>query len=82
MQLKDITMKIEDMTVEQLQEHLRKIRHRRTVERPVAKAKAAKVETKKSRVRMTAVDKLLAKLSPEDQAELIKSLEGGNENPT
>lgn len=74
-------MKIEDMSVEQLQEHLRKIRHRRTVEKPVAKAKAAKAEKKTTHKRVSAVEKLLAELSPEDQAALIKSLGGENEDP-
>lgn len=73
-------MKIEDMTVPELQEHLRQIRQRRTTDRPVAKAKAVKAEKKSSHKRMTAVEKLLAGMSSEDQAELMKSLESGNEN--
>lgn len=79
MQLKDIVVKIEDMSDAELQEHLRRIRQRRTTDRPVAKAKAAKAEKKVSHKRLTAVEKLLADMSPEDQAELMKSLEGGNE---
>lgn len=79
MQLKDIVKKIEDMTDEELLDHLRAVRRRRTTDRPVAKAKAAKIETKKLRSRMSAIDKLLATLSPEDQAELMKSLEEPNE---
>lgn len=79
MQLKDIVKKIEDMTDEELHAHLLLIRRRRTTDRPVAKAKAAKVETKKSRGRLTAIDKILATLSPEDQAELLQSLETPNE---
>lgn len=79
MQLKDIVKSIVDMTDEELLDHLRKVRQRRTVERPVAKAKAAKAEKKSSHKRLTALDKLLATLSLEDQAELMKYLEAPNE---
>lgn len=79
MQLKDIVKKIEDMTDQELHDHLLLVRRRRTTDRPVAKAKAMKVETKKSRSRLSAIDKILATLSPEDQAELLQSLEAPNE---
>lgn len=79
MQLKDIVKTLDEMTEEELHEHLRKVRHRRTVERPVAKAREAKVAKKESNKRMTALDKLLASLSPEDQALLLQNLEAGNE---
>lgn len=75
MQLKDIVKTLKDMTVQELQDHLRAVRQRRTTGRPVAKAKEAKAEKKQSRTRMSAVDKMIAGLSPEDQAELMRTLE-------
>jgi len=81
MQLKDLVKPIDKMSDEELLERLREIRHRKTVERPAAKARVEKAEKKQSRGRMSAMDKLLAALTPEEQAELMKSLEeqGGTE---
>lgn len=75
MQLKDLVKPIDQMNDEELLERLRHIRHRRTVERPVAKAKEAKEQKRASRGRMSALDKALEALSPEDRATLMKSLE-------
>lgn len=80
MQLKDITIPLEQLTDDELIERLRGVRRRRTVERPVAKAKAERVEKKATRVRMTATEKLLAALDPEERARLIESLGGTNGN--
>lgn len=78
MQLKDLVKPIDQMSDDELLERLREIRHRKTVERPAAKARVEKAEKKQSRSRMTAMDKMLAALSPEEQAELMKSLEEQN----
>jgi hypothetical protein len=78
MQLKDLVKPIDQMSDEELLERLRQIRHRRTTERPVAKAREVKEEKRASRGRMTALDKALASLSPEDRDKLMKSLEEPN----
>lgn len=76
MQLKDLVTPIRDMTDEELREKLRSIRHNRTVVRPAAAKKTERTEKKESRAKVSAVDKLLDGLSPEQKAELIKQLGG------
>lgn len=79
MKLGDIVKTLDEMSEDELQERLRAIRHRRTVERPVAKAREAKIEKRESRGRMTDLDRMLSKLKPEERQALIDSLEIGNE---
>lgn len=76
MQLKDLVKPISEMTDEELLARVREIRHRREVERPVAKNKAAKAEKKESRSRVTKTETLLSNLSQEEIQALIAKLSG------
>ena len=78
MQLDQLIKPIDQCTDEELLERLRKVRHNREVARPVAKAKAAKVEKKSSNKKVSALEKLLDSMSNEDKAKLIESLSDGN----
>lgn len=74
MQLNQLIKPIDECTDEELLELLRKVRHNREVARPVAKAKAAKVEKKTTTKKLSAMEKLLAGMSEEDRQKLIESL--------
>lgn len=76
MKLHDLVVPIDEMTDEQLLERLRQVRQRREIERPVAKRKAATVEKKTSRARVSKTEDLLDLLSPEERAALISQLSG------
>jgi hypothetical protein len=78
MQLRHLVKTLDQMTEEELHEYLRQIRHRRTVERPAAKAREERVEKKESRVRISALDKLLASMTDSEREELIRKLETPN----
>lgn len=82
MQLKDITKPISEMSVEELQERLRQIRHNRTVIRPAAAKHVERAEKKTSRKNVSAVEKLLDKMSPSEREEFLKQLEQGGTNET
>lgn len=77
MQLKDITKPISEMTVEELQERLRQVRHNRTVIRPAAAKHVERAEKKTSRRNVSAVEKLLDKMSPTEREEFMKKLDQG-----
>lgn len=77
MQLKDITKPISEMTDEELQERLRTIRHTRTVVRPAAARHVERAEVRTSRKKVSAIEKLLDKMSPEERAAFMAQLEGG-----
>lgn len=78
MQLKDLVKPLDQQTDEELLERLRTVRHNREVARPVARRKAAKAEKKASTTRLSSAEKMLAGLSMEEQAELLKQLETTN----
>jgi hypothetical protein len=73
-QLNDLVKPIEEMTDEELKQRLFDLRHRREVEKPAAKARVKKAEKKESKKKVSAAEKLLADLSPEDLAALLKEL--------
>ena len=75
MQMKDLIKPIDQMTEDELMEHLRQVRHRRSVERPAQRAHIERAEKKESKGRMSALDKLLAGMSDEDKAKLLAQLE-------
>lgn len=77
MQLKDITKPISECTDEELQERLRNIRHTRTVVRPAAARHVERAEVRTSRKKVSAIEKLLDKMSPEERAAFMAQLEGG-----
>lgn len=74
MQLQHLVKPIEDMTDEELKQRLFELRHRRETEKPKATKKAAKVEKKTKNKEVSAVEKLLAGVSEEQLAELLKGL--------
>ena len=76
MQTNQLIKPIDQCSNDELMERLRTVRHSREVARPVAKAKAAKVEKKTSRVKMSAMDKLLDGMSDEEKQKLLAQLTG------
>ncbi len=79
MQLDQLVKTLDEMSDEELREHLRNIRQRREVLRPAAQKRTERVEVKASRKKVSAAEKLLASLSPEDLAKLLEQTEGGSE---
>lgn len=77
MQLKDLVKPISEQTDEELQERLREIRHTRTVIRPAAAKHIERAEVKTTRKKLSAFEKLLEKMSPDERTEFMKKLEGG-----
>lgn len=93
MKLADLQKPMEDMSDEELLERLREIRHNRFVERPAAKKHEEQEAEKAARPARTraksAVEKLVANLTPEQREALMKQLQGSlsetgstEENPT
>lgn len=76
MQLKDLVKPISTMTDEELMERLREIRHRRSVERPAARARVERAEKKQTNKKLGALDKMLAGLSDAERQQLLAQLEG------
>lgn len=64
------------MSDAELLEHVRAMRHRREVARPVAKAKAERAEKKTVRKKSEKVVDLFAGLSDEEKQKLIQALGG------
>lgn len=79
MQLKDLVKPISECTDEELQERLRTIRHTRTTVRPAAAKHIERAETRTSRKKVSAIEKLLDAMSPAERAEFVKQLEGGQD---
>ena len=75
MQLGDLVKPIEDMTDDELRERLQGVRQRQSVERPAAKARAAKKEKKETRKRLTPIQKLLEGLSEEEIQALLEGMQ-------
>ena len=76
MQLSDLVKTIDFCSDEELLERLRKVRHNREHARPVARAKAAKLEKKSAGQRVSTLEKLVDKMSAADKARLLESLLG------
>ena len=76
MQVRDLIKTIDQMSNEELLEHVRAMRHRRETLRPIAKQKVERAEKKAKVASGKKTDSMLAKLSPEQLAELAKLLEG------
>lgn len=75
MQLDQLVKPIDQMTDEELRTHLRQVRQRREVTRPAAKKLLERSEAKTSRTKMSAAEKLLATLSPEELTKLLEQQE-------
>lgn len=76
MQIHDLIKTLDQMSDEELLEHVRGMRHRRETLRPVAAKKAERAETKSTRTKVKKAVDLTAGLSEEQKAELIKLLGG------
>lgn len=77
MQLKDLFKPIEELSNDELREKLREIRHNRTVERPAAKARTKRAESKGKVTRFNKLESLLAGMSPEEIKQLFKEVDNG-----
>lgn len=77
MQLHDLVKPLDKMSDDELLEHLRSIKHRRTVERPAHKAHVERAEKKVTRGKVKKVTNMLEGLSEDDRLALIKQLESG-----
>lgn len=75
MQIHDLVKPIDQLTDDELYEHIRLVRHRREVARPAAKARVARAEKKETRAKTSKVTNLVANMSPEDRAALIAALQ-------
>ncbi len=75
-QLKDIIKPIDQQTDEELIERLRLMRHKRDVIRPAKVKHVERAETKVARKKVSATEKLVAGLSAEEKARLLKELGG------
>lgn len=73
-QLIDLVTPIESQTDEELLKRLDDLRNRREVVRPAAKARVVKEKKKVQKKAVTAAEKLLADLSPEQLAMLLEGL--------
>lgn len=73
-QILTLVKPMDEMSDEELREHLINIHRRREIERPAAKAKVAKAKERQAKPKMSAAEKLLANLSPEELAALMKEL--------
>lgn len=77
MQLKDLVKPISEMSDEELLEHLRQVKQRRTIERPAHRAHVERAEKKTARAKSKKVDIVLGKLSDEERQKLIDQLQQG-----
>ena len=76
MQIHNLVKPIDQQTDEELLERVRLMRQRREVLRPVAKAKAERVEKKATRAKVNKAAYLVDKLSEADRLKLIAMLTG------
>jgi DNA-binding MarR family transcriptional regulator len=76
MDLSNLIKPIDMMSDEELLERIKELRHRREVLRPAATAHKQKAAKKKVAPVVNKLEKLLAGMSEEERAELLRSLEG------
>ncbi len=74
MRLEDLFSPIRNLSDDELKDRIRQIRHNREVARPVAKKVVAKQEKRENNKNVSALEKLLSKMSPEE----IQTLLGGS----
>lgn len=77
MQLKDLVKRVEDMTDEELREHVRALRHSRTVTRAAHKKHKEKPAKQAHKVKENKLDKLIADMSPDQVKQLLLQLGEG-----
>lgn len=78
MQLLDLIKPLEQMTDEELQEHLRRVRHNRDFIKPAAKNIVKRAAKKTSNKSVSGADKLISGLSEEEKRALIMQLQQGS----
>lgn len=78
MRLSDLTKDISNMSEEELKAHVQQIRHNKYVAKPAVKKREADVEKKEKNKGIRTLGDMLAGLSEEEKAKLIKQLEEGN----
>ena len=76
MQLKDLVKNIQNMTDEELQEHVREMRHNKYVARPAAAKRRANERKKVTKPIGKRIDKIVDSLDADARAALIKELGG------
>lgn len=74
-QLQDLIKKVEDMSEEELREHVRKLRHSRTVVRAAHKKHKAKPAKKAAKKKESLLDKDISKMSLDEKRQLLLLLE-------
>lgn len=77
MQLKDLVKPISQMSDDELLEHLRQVKQRRTIERPAHRAHVERAEKKTARAKGKKIDTVLGALSEEERLRLIEQLQQG-----
>lgn len=77
MQLGDLVKPLEKMTNEELIEHLRQVKQRRSVERPAHRAHVERAEKKTSRAKSKKVSTAFGNLTDEERQKLIEQLQQG-----
>ena len=77
MQLKDLVKPLSQMTDEELIEHLRQVRTRRTITRPAHQAHIDRAEKKVTRGKVKKITNAFENLSEEDRLALIQQLQQG-----
>lgn len=75
MRLENLIKPITQMTDEELLEHLRQIKQRRTVERPAHRAHVERAEKKTARAKGKKIDTVLGTLTEEERLRLIEQLQ-------
>lgn len=76
MKLTDLIKDVGQMTEEELLEHVRQMRHNKYVAKPAKQKHIADVEKKETNKGLRSVSSLLAGMTEEQKAELIKQLGG------
>ncbi len=77
MQLLNLIKPLEEMTNEELQEHLRGTRHNRNFNKPAAKAHVKRAGKKTSRAKVTKTENMVDGMSHADKLKLIALLQQG-----
>jgi hypothetical protein len=77
MQLGDLVKPISQMTDEELLEHLRQVKQRRSVERPAHRAHVERAEKKETRAKTKKITNVFEGLTDEDRQKLIEQLQQG-----
>ncbi len=76
MQLKDLIKPLDDMTDDELRDHLRRIRNNRTKVKPATVNREKREAKVGNQGRINQVEDLFGNLSEEDRLALIKQLKG------